>query len=109
MNIKKKTDITGNNLDELIRLYDKYRQMQYDIFKQYNLLLEDPRFDDLYMDITPLTHYRGYIEADLNGTPEHSSTTDIIKEFKKLKETYNNVKVSYDSKDKYKQGDTLIN
>ena len=59
MNIKKKTDITGNNLDELIRLYDKYRQMQYDIFKQYNLLLEDPRFDDLYMDITPLTHYRG--------------------------------------------------
>lgn len=93
-----KKDITLSNLDELITLETKYRQMQYELLKQFNLLLEDPKFDELYMDITPLTHYRGYIEEDLNGSEKHSSTTDIIKEFKKLKDTYINVKVSYEEK-----------
>jgi len=101
-----KKDLTANNLDRLIDLYNDYRQMQYDILKQYNLLLEDPKFDDLYVDITPLTHYLGYIEEDLNGSKEHSSTTDIIKEFKKLKETYLNVQASYNSKPMI--GDTVI-
>ena len=93
-----KKDITLSNLDELINLETKYRQMQYELLKQFNLLLEDPKFDELYMDITPLTHYRGYIEEDLNGSENHSSTTDIIKEFKKLQDTYIHVKVSYEEK-----------
>ena len=96
----KSKDTTAQNLDRLISLYADYRQMQYDIFKQYNLLLEDPKFDSLYMDITPLTHFRGYIEDDLNGTEEHSSTTDIIKEFKKLKETYFNLLAAYNNQGK---------
>lgn len=104
----KKKDTTANNLDKLISLYADYRQMQYDIFKQYNLLLEDPKFDELYMDITPLVHFRGYIEDDLNGVPEqHDSTTEIIKEFKKLKETYFNVVASYNTKQK--DAETLLN
>ena len=55
---KTKKDATANNLERLIELYADYRQMQYDIFKQYNLLLEDPKFDTLYMDITPHTFQR---------------------------------------------------
>ena len=106
MSFKKKSDITRNNLNDLINLYVEYRQMQYDILKQYNLLLEDPKFDELYIDITPLTHFLGYIEEDLNGSKEHSSTTDIIKEFKKLKESYLNIKASFDVKGK--PGDTMI-
>ena len=107
MNFKKITDTSCSNLEELIRLYDKYRQMQYDILKQYNLLLEDPKFDDLYVDITPLTHYLGYVEEDLNGSDKRSSTTDIIKEFKKLKESYLNIKAAYETKPK--NPDTLLN
>ena len=107
MNIGKK-DTTLNNLNKLIDLETQYRQMQYELLKQFNLLLEDPKFDDLYMDITPLTHYRGYIEEDLNGSENHSSTTDIIKEFKKLKETYFNLLASYNDQDKGLKGlDTL--
>lgn len=87
MKLKRK-DETRENLDKLIDLYAKYRQMEYDLFKQYNLLLEDPKFDTLYISVDPLIHYRGYLENDLDGTPEHSSTTDIIKEFKKLRDLY---------------------
>ena len=94
----KKKDSTLNNLNKLIDLETQYRQMQYELLKQFNLLLEDPKFDELYMDITPLTHYRGYIEEDLNGSENHSSTTDIIKEFKKLQDNYINVRVSYEEK-----------
>lgn len=96
--LNKKKDSTLSNLNKLIDLETQYRQMQYELLKQFNLLLEDPKFDELYMDITPLTHYRGYIEEDLNGSENHSSTTDIIKEFKKLQDTYINVKVSYEEK-----------
>lgn len=107
MKFRKNSDVTGNNLTELINLYVEYRQMQYDILKQYNLLLEDPRFDDLYVDITPLTHYLEYIEEDLNGSDKRSSTTDIIKEFKKLYDSYLNIKASYETKPK--NSDTLLN
>ena len=103
----KKKDMTASNLDKLITLYTEYRQMQYDIFKQYNLLLEDPQFDVLYIDISPLTHFRGYIENDMNGSDNHPSTTDIIKEFKKLRDTYLSILASYNSKTR--EGDTLIN
>ena len=96
--LNKKKDSTLSNLNKLIDLETQYRQMQYELLKQFNLLLEDPKFDELYMDITPLTHYRGYIEEDLNGSENHSITTDIIKEFKKLQDTYINVKVSYEEK-----------
>jgi len=95
LNKKANKDVTLRNLDDLIDLEIQYRQMQYNLLKQFNLLLEDPKFDTLYMDITCLSHYRGYIEDDLNGTENHSSTTDIIKEFKKLKETYLNTQASY--------------
>ena len=84
----KSKDPSHDNLQKLIDLYTSYRQMQYDIFKQYNLLLEDPKFDTVYLNIEPLIHYRKYVEDDLNGTEKHSSTTDIIKEFKKLLESY---------------------
>lgn len=84
----RKKDETRENLNKLIDLYAEYRQMEYDLFKQYNLLLEDPKFDTLYISVDPLIHYRGYLENDLDGTPEHSSTTDIIKEFKKLRDLY---------------------
>ena len=107
MNFKKITDTSCHNLEELINLYDKYRQMQYDILKQYNLLLEDPKFDDLYVDITPLTHYLEYIEEDLNGSDKRSSTTDIIKEFRKLRESYLNIKAAYETKSK--NSDTVLN
>ena len=107
MSFRKKADTSCSNLEELIRLYDKYRQMQYDILKQYNLILEDPKFDELYVDITPLTHYLGYVEEDLNGSDKRSSTTDIIKEFKKLKESYLNIKAAYENKPK--NADTLLN
>lgn len=83
-----KKDTTRENLTKLIDLYADYRQMEYDLFKQYNLLLEDPKFDTLYISVDPLIHYRGYLENDLDGTSEHSSTTDIIKEFKKLRDFY---------------------
>lgn len=86
--IKKSGDTSRANLNTLIDLYDQYRQMQYDLFKQYNLCLEDPKFDTVYLNIEPLEHYRKYIEADLNGVEGHSSTTEIIKEFKKLLESY---------------------
>ena len=81
-------DVSRNNLEHLIELYNEYRQMQYDIFKQYNLCLEDPKFDALYLDITCLEHFRGYIENDLNGTDNYSSTTEIIKDFRKLLDQY---------------------
>lgn len=81
-------DTSRNNLEKLIELYNQYRQMQYDIFKQYNLCLEDPKFDALYLDITCLEHFRGYIKNDLNGTDNYSSTTEIIKDFRKLLDQY---------------------
>lgn len=85
------------NLEKLIELYDEYRQMQYDIFKQYNLCLEDPQYDFIYMDVSPLVKYRKYVEEDLNGTDGHSSTTEIIKEFKKLSEVYDSTLKSFSS------------
>ena len=89
MKFKTKTDATEENLQKLIELYDTYRQMQYDIFKQYNLIMEDPILDELYIDLTTLTTFKGYIEDDLNGVPEkRSSTTEIIRDFKKFIETY---------------------
>lgn len=81
-------DQSRDNLSKLIDLYSQYRQSQYTLFEQYNLCLEDPKFDAIYMNIEPLVKYREYIEHDLNGTDEHSSTTQIIKEFKKLLDTY---------------------
>lgn len=93
-----KTDPTKANLEKLIDLYDKYRQMQYDIFKQYNLCLEDPQYDSIYMSVEPLTKYRKYVEDDLNGTDKHSSTTEIIKEFKKLSELYDSTLNSFGAK-----------
>lgn len=90
-------DASRANLDKLIELYDQYRQMEYTLFEQYNLCLEDPKFDTLYMNIEPLVKYRGYIENDLNGTESHSSTTQVIKEFKKLLETYDNTLKSYEN------------
>lgn len=98
-------DTTLRNLNDLIELETQYRQMQYNLLEQFNLLLEDPKFDTLYMDITCLSHYRGYIEDDLNGTENHSSTTEIIKEFKKLKETYLNTQASYNTS----TADTMLN
>lgn len=62
--------------------------MQYDIFKQYNLCLEDPKVDSLYLDVSCLEHFREYIERDLNGAESQSSTTEIIKSFKKLLDQY---------------------
>lgn len=88
-------DNSRANLDKLISLYDQYRQMEYTLFEQYNLCLEDPKFDTLYMNIEPLVKYRGYIENDLNGTESHSSTTQVIKEFKKLLESYDNALKSF--------------
>lgn len=88
-------DTSRANLDKLISLYDQYRQMEYTLFEQYNLCLEDPKFDSIYMNIEPLVKYRGYIETDLNGTDNHSSTTQVIKEFKQLLETYDNTLKSY--------------
>ena len=85
---KTPSDPSRKNLEDLISLYTAYRQMQYDIFKQYNLCLEDPKFDTVYLNIELLAHYRKYIEDDLNGTADRSSTTDIIKEFKKLLDSY---------------------
>jgi len=77
----------------------EYRDMQYKLFKQYNAVLEDPKFDTVYLNIEPLVNYRKYIEADLNGTPEHSSTTQIIKEFKKLLESYDYNVANYNTAD----------
>lgn len=88
-------DESRENLEELINLTDKYREMQYRLFEQYNLVLEDPRFDVVYLNIEPIIKYRKYIETDLNGTEEHSSTTQIIKEFKKLLESYDYNKEHY--------------
>lgn len=106
--IKVSGDESRANLSTLIDLYDQYRQMQYDLFKQYNLCLEDPRFDTVYLNIEPLEHYRKYIEADLNGTEDHSSTTEIIKEFKKLLESYDSNLRNY-STDTTKQPLDMIN
>lgn len=92
---KHKADSAQANLERLIDQYAEYRQMQYDIFKQYNLLLEDPKFDEIYMDITPLVNYRKYMENDLNGAPDRDSTTAIIKEFKKLLETYKQTSANF--------------
>ncbi len=92
-------DKSRANLDKLISLYDQYRQMEYTLFEQYNLCLEDPKFDTLYMNIEPLVKYRGYIENDLNGTESHSSTTQVIKEFKKLLESYDNALDSFNCKE----------
>ena len=89
-------DASRANISKLIELYDQYRQMEYTLFEQYNLCLEDPKFDTLYMNIEPLTKYRGYIEDDLNGTDTHSSTTQVIKEFKKLLESYDNALKNFD-------------
>lgn len=88
MAFAQKRDLTKENLDKLIGLYDEYRAKQYEIFRQYNLVLEDPKLDEVYTDIEPLTKYRKYIENDLNGTPEYSSTTTIIKELRKMRDTY---------------------
>lgn len=85
---RNKGDSTRNNLLGLIRLYEEYRRMQYDIFKQYNLLLEDPKLDEIYLNLEPLVKYCKYLENDLNGTPDHSSSTEIIKELKKLDGIY---------------------
>ena len=109
--IKKKRpgkDITRNNLAELIDQYIRYRQAQYDLFKQYNLCLQDPRFDSLYLDITCLEHYRSYIENDLNGAENYSSTTEIIKSFKKLLEQYDIASAKIEA-DFSQPGDTLLN
>ena len=89
-------DASRANLSKLIELYDQYRQMEYTLFEQYNLCLEDPKFDTIYLNIEPLVKYRGYIETDLNGTENHSSTTQVIKEFKQLLETYDNTLHSYE-------------
>lgn len=97
MKNSKSKDLTKMNLEKLIELYDEYRQMQYDIFKQYNLCLEDPQFDSIYMDVEPLIRYRKYMEDDLNGTESHASTTEIIKEFKKLSEVYDSTLKSFSS------------
>ena len=90
-------DSSRANLDKLISLYDQYRQMEYTLFEQYNLCLEDPKFDTIYLNIEPLVKYRGYIEKDLNGSSDHSSTTQVIKEFKQLLETYDNTLKSYEN------------
>ena len=101
-------DTSRANLDKLIELYDQYRQMEYTLFEQYNLCLEDPKFDTLYMNIEPLTKYRGYIEEDLNGSDTHSSTTQVIKEFKKLLETYDNALKNFED-EKPIPGATMLN
>ena len=95
-----KANQTKTNLEKLIELYDKYRQMQYDIFKQYNLCLEDPQYDTIYLSVEPLTKYRKYVEEDLNGSEIRSSTTEIIKEFKKLSELYDSTLKSFDESGK---------
>lgn len=92
-------DASRANLSKLIELYDQYRQMEYTLFEQYNLCLEDPKFDTIYLNIEPLVKYRGYIETDLNGTENHSSTTQVIKEFKQLLDTYDNTLKSYTDPD----------
>lgn len=101
-------DSSRANLDKLISLYDQYRQMEYTLFEQYNLCLEDPKFDTLYMNIEPLVKYRGYIENDLNGTESHSSTTQVIKEFKKLLDSYDNALKNYEN-EKPVPGATMLN
>lgn len=90
-------DHSRDNLNKLIELYAEYRQMEYTLFEQYNLCLEDPKFDTIYLNIEPLVKYRGYIEKDLNGSGDHSSTTQVIKEFKQLLETYDNTLKSYEN------------
>lgn len=89
-------DASRANISKLIELYDQYRQMEYALFEQYNRCLEDPKFDELYMNIEPLTKYRAYIEKDLNGTEDHASTTQVIKEFKKLLESYDSALKNFD-------------
>ena len=81
-------DKSRENLEQLIQMMSQYRDMQYKLFEQYNLVLEDPKFDIVYLDIDTIMKYRKYIESDLNGTEDHSSTTQIIKEFKQLLESY---------------------
>ena len=93
-------DHSRDNLNKLIELYSQYRQAQYTLFEQYNLCLEDPKFDTIYLNIEPLEKYREYIEHDLNGAENHSSTTQIIKEFKKLLEVYDSTLQSYSDADK---------
>lgn len=88
MKFSSKGDVSRSNLKELIDQMAAYRDMQHKLSKQYDLVLEDPKFDTVYLNIEPLMTYKKYIEADLNGTAEHSSTTQIIKEFKKLLESY---------------------
>lgn len=105
----KSKDPSKNNLLGLIDLYDQYRQLQYDIFKQYNLCLEDPKFDELYMDMNFLEHYRGYIENDLNGNENYSSTTEIIKDLKKFLEQYEAADSKIDTTRIPTAGDTLAN
>ena len=90
-------DHSRENLSKLIDLYAQYRQAQYTLFEQYNLCLEDPKFDIIYTNIEPLVKYREYIEHDLNGIEGHSSTTQIIKEFKKLLETYDTAMKNYNT------------
>lgn len=99
--IKRNTsnDSSRNNLNKLIELCSQYREMQYTLFEQYNLILEDPKFDTVYLDIEPITKYRKYVESDLNGTENHSSSTQIIKEFKKLLESYDYNLENYKRKD----------
>ena len=89
-------DPSRANIVKLIDFETQYRQMQYSLLEQFNLCLQDPKLDSLYMDTDTLMKYRGYIESDLNGTAEHSSTTQIIKEFKKLLENYDNALNNYD-------------
>ena len=81
-------DKSRDNLEKLIEMMSLYRDMQYRLFEQYNLVLEDPKFDTVYLNIETIMKYRKYIESDLNGTQDHSSTTQIIKEFKQLLESY---------------------
>lgn len=81
-------DKSRENLEQLIQMMSQYRDMQYKLFEQYNLVLEDPKFDIVYLDIDTIMKYRKYIESDLNGIENHSSTTQIIKEFKQLLESY---------------------
>ena len=101
-------DPSRANLEKLVELYSQYRQMEYTLFEQYNLCLEDPRFDMVYLNIEPLIKYRAYIETDLNGTDTHSSTTQVIKEFKQLLDTYDSTLKSYED-EKAVSGQTMFN
>lgn len=77
-----------DNLRHLTDLYMQYRDLQYTLIEQYDKVLEDPRYDELYLDMTPVTKYRKYIEEDINGTSGCVNTTTIIKEFIQLQRQF---------------------